>query len=188
MRYDLDREYLRRQLGAGLHTGHGHIRPHPDGTKARCGGPALCEQCAGELDQVLMEALAPMLTTLLEGVGGGLIDYQNEPRRRRLVRIASRALAELDADDLDDVGLVRLEQAVGPLHQRALVYLARLEEVMGEMRFDTGPGNETTVAAQFAQLFESARVSVQAHWRYLLYDMMNRPARELRKAREVRKA
>src|ERR671925_545499 len=28
--------------------GHGHVTPNPDGTKARCGGPALCGQCAQE--------------------------------------------------------------------------------------------------------------------------------------------
>jgi hypothetical protein len=30
-------------------TGHGHVRPRPDGVKARCGGPALCAECAREL-------------------------------------------------------------------------------------------------------------------------------------------
>lgn len=32
-----------------LNTGHGHVRPRPDGVKARCGGPALCSECAREL-------------------------------------------------------------------------------------------------------------------------------------------
>jgi hypothetical protein len=27
---------------------HGHVVPRPDGAKARCGGPALCAQCARE--------------------------------------------------------------------------------------------------------------------------------------------
>lgn len=27
-------------------TGHGHVRPRADGVKARCGGPALCKECA----------------------------------------------------------------------------------------------------------------------------------------------
>ncbi len=30
-------------------TGHGHVTPRPDGAKARCGGPALCPECAREL-------------------------------------------------------------------------------------------------------------------------------------------
>lgn len=28
--------------------GHGHVIPNPDGSKARCGGPALCAECARE--------------------------------------------------------------------------------------------------------------------------------------------
>jgi hypothetical protein len=27
---------------------HGHVTPRPDGMKARCGGPAMCAQCARE--------------------------------------------------------------------------------------------------------------------------------------------
>lgn len=29
-------------------SGHGHVRPRPDGVKARCGGPAICHVCALE--------------------------------------------------------------------------------------------------------------------------------------------
>ena len=29
-------------------AGHGHVTPNPDGSKARCGGPALCSVCARE--------------------------------------------------------------------------------------------------------------------------------------------
>jgi hypothetical protein len=29
-------------------TGHGHVFPRPDGAKARCGGPALCSECAAD--------------------------------------------------------------------------------------------------------------------------------------------
>ena len=31
-----------------LNRGHGHVRPRPDGVKARCGGPALCRACQQE--------------------------------------------------------------------------------------------------------------------------------------------
>lgn len=30
-------------------SGHGHVTPNPDGTKACCGGPVLCHECAREL-------------------------------------------------------------------------------------------------------------------------------------------
>ncbi len=29
--------------------GHGHVVPNSDGSRARCGGPAMCSVCAGEL-------------------------------------------------------------------------------------------------------------------------------------------
>lgn len=29
-------------------SGHGHVTPNPDGSRARCGGPPLCVQCARE--------------------------------------------------------------------------------------------------------------------------------------------
>lgn len=34
---------------------HGHVRPNPDGSVARCGGPPLCEECAIELVNVYWE-------------------------------------------------------------------------------------------------------------------------------------
>lgn len=30
----------------GTNNGHGHVWPRPDGFVARCGGPALCDECA----------------------------------------------------------------------------------------------------------------------------------------------
>jgi hypothetical protein len=33
---------------AESNTGHGWVRPRPDGYKARCGGPAICSECALE--------------------------------------------------------------------------------------------------------------------------------------------
>lgn len=33
-------------------TGHGHVRPRPDGIRARCGGPGLCRECSQEMTQL----------------------------------------------------------------------------------------------------------------------------------------
>ncbi len=41
-----------------MSAAHGHVIPNPDGWKARCGGPALCSECAAELAQVLAEEAA----------------------------------------------------------------------------------------------------------------------------------
>jgi len=34
-------------------TGHGHVFPRADGIKARCGGPAICRECAHDLARKL---------------------------------------------------------------------------------------------------------------------------------------
>jgi len=36
-------------------TGHGHVRPRPDGVKMRCGGPSICAECAREAAAVASE-------------------------------------------------------------------------------------------------------------------------------------
>ncbi len=33
---------------AAKNAGHGHVRPRPDGVKARCGGPGSCSVCSRE--------------------------------------------------------------------------------------------------------------------------------------------
>lgn len=40
----------------GTNTGHGHVWPRPDGMVARCGGAAICSQCAKDQAQVAAEA------------------------------------------------------------------------------------------------------------------------------------
>lgn len=37
--------------GHPANTGHGHVRPRPDGLVARCGGPGMCSPCSIELAQ-----------------------------------------------------------------------------------------------------------------------------------------
>jgi hypothetical protein len=34
-------------------SGHGWVKPNPDGSRARCGGPAICPACALEAGQQL---------------------------------------------------------------------------------------------------------------------------------------
>jgi hypothetical protein len=54
--------------------GHGHVFPRPDGVKARCGGPAICMECAGDQarkakasDLVHSEAFVQMFLGYLSG-------------------------------------------------------------------------------------------------------------------------
>lgn len=45
---------------------HGHVTPNPDGSKARCGGPAICPECQHELMTMIRDrpdsipALSPL--------------------------------------------------------------------------------------------------------------------------------
>lgn len=36
-------------------SGHGHVTPNADGSKARCGGPGLCTECSTERERKLPE-------------------------------------------------------------------------------------------------------------------------------------
>jgi hypothetical protein len=42
------RRHVPAPEGGALNVGHGHVRPRPDGMKARCGGPGICSQCSRE--------------------------------------------------------------------------------------------------------------------------------------------
>lgn len=47
-------------------TGHGHVRPRPDGVRARCGGPGVCKECSREKAAMSQpEPAAPMPDTFM---------------------------------------------------------------------------------------------------------------------------
>ena len=50
--------------GPGTNTGHGHVWPRPDGSRMRCGGPAICSECAK--DQIRFDN---QLNAAIERVG-----------------------------------------------------------------------------------------------------------------------
>jgi hypothetical protein len=95
-----------------LNTGHGHVRRRPDGVLARCGGPALCKDCARELlewwtavskgNAALVEVLHRIDAERLRVVVGGIeydvpipVGRELEQQRDRIVdlRIANGAKA-----------------------------------------------------------------------------------------------
>lgn len=41
---------------------HGHVKPNPDGSKARCGGPGFCMECSLESDQHKLMMIAGQQT------------------------------------------------------------------------------------------------------------------------------
>lgn len=47
-------------------SGHGHVTPNADGSKARCGGPAICRECALEAARLHDAKALPMTPDIRE--------------------------------------------------------------------------------------------------------------------------
>ena len=45
----MSKEAVTAETRVNPNVGHGHVFPRPDGMKTRCGGPALCSECAKDL-------------------------------------------------------------------------------------------------------------------------------------------
>lgn len=77
-------------------SGHGHVRPRPDGVRARCGGPAICAVCqreqAREDDRVRkMQGYEPLAE-------GEIV----EAKQRELERNERLATVHADREDEDE--------------------------------------------------------------------------------------
>lgn len=56
--------------------GHGHVNPRPDGSKARCGGPAICADCARERAETQVDVHARIGVRLFRWSTG---DFRRDP-------------------------------------------------------------------------------------------------------------
>ena len=72
--------------------GHGHVIPNSDGSRARCGGPALCDECSRE------ESLASSKATVSAAV------YEAAVKGRQEFREAYRKLREACLKDIAGAG------------------------------------------------------------------------------------
>lgn len=71
-----------RSSRVGTNTGHGHVWARPDGVRARCGGPALCSECARDAAHLRTADGAPW--------------SPGEGARRAATEIAASASADVD--------------------------------------------------------------------------------------------
>lgn len=129
----------------------------------------MCPACAADLEAVIVESLARMFLDILQAVQPASVPPYG---RRKLVELGTRALAELDALGYAEGPVAA--QAVGPVHRQALIHLERLEEALAQMKVEH-PIGEYTVGDSFAAAAHSIRASIEAHWQYLLVEMMTAP-------------
>lgn len=102
----------------GQNTGHGHVFARPDGARARCGGPRLCQRCRvdaeyrDELAQRRADEVAELRARVaqFETTGQALTaseQYGDDLRTTRVSRAALhefRAVLDGNADPADASG------------------------------------------------------------------------------------
>jgi Family of unknown function (DUF6085) len=114
-------------------TGHGHVIPNPDGSKARCGGPVLCSVCARELatlqsgrgDDRHVEGYCPFGCgeTLVLAAGGHVTcSHLDCPRRDAVADLLRDSETEhvVTFGETDFAMLHPLRERFGPLEDCAL--------------------------------------------------------------------
>lgn len=69
-------------------SGHGHVTPNPDGSKARCGGPAICSACAKELARQCNALADVRSATILKPGDRVLVDLGRPATPQDMDRIA----------------------------------------------------------------------------------------------------
>ncbi len=74
--------------------GHGHVRPNPNGLKARCGGPGFCRECDREFVEHKNKNDFGFLTSLYNYVGPEVI----ESTKRRAKMLHTKEVIEIRAE------------------------------------------------------------------------------------------
>lgn len=70
-------------------SGHGHVIPNADGSRARCGGPGMCAECSKELAQAWAAGQVEIVPP----------PPPRNPRAERARAIAKAVLSALERDD-----------------------------------------------------------------------------------------
>lgn len=85
-----------------METGHGHVRPRKDGERARCGGPAICADCAVEANQKRIEDLEAAKADEKAQLDKRIIKLQEEQVARIDSQLADRLEEDLKAETLNE--------------------------------------------------------------------------------------
>lgn len=94
--------------------GHGWVKPHPLGLKARCGGPALCADCQQEqreydamapappMKSVTVAELAELKLGLVKDSGISTLEEEFRSARNRIVSMVFSSLVKHYVQRADD--------------------------------------------------------------------------------------
>lgn len=91
--------------------GHGHVTPNADGTKARCGGPSICHECARDAAQLgVAYSLQPAIDLARE----------NAAKREHHKKLAMRcACGEATTDEMFEYAILELRDCADCLEPSA---------------------------------------------------------------------
>ncbi|MFU6251954.1 LysM peptidoglycan-binding domain-containing protein [Pseudomonas aeruginosa] len=120
---------------AGANVGHGHVLPHADGVKMRCGGPGLCSECTADASRAraalaqpspaqTQPSPAPTLRAAIDVANDRFevpvakwgTDLVGEEERPEVAEVAFvlRNIGAMDAEDIDGDNVdLRFEDAEG---------------------------------------------------------------------------
>lgn len=120
--HDPDARSVTRAAEHSANEGHGHVRPRPDGVRARCGGPGICSACSHEQWAIGgSEAVIVPQAPGVSGTGAGWPPqmkaeaYLARVRARELIQIREIVDEALNWDDPADArtALTRIKEITG---------------------------------------------------------------------------
>ena len=77
----------------GTNSGHGHVYRRPDGVKVRCGGPAICPECAHDCEQLhILAAQRAVAPTEAAGCPNSAAPASTLSKREMLAAMALQGL------------------------------------------------------------------------------------------------
>ncbi|WP_269497735.1 hypothetical protein [Castellaniella sp. S9] len=111
-------------------AGHGHVKPRPDGVRARCGGPAICRVCQQEKAQLEMSQRMDQALHPLDGqhINQGSVDAAAEAYERDFLQ------AKIDAQSAEIARLRNMAWTNGDILKESQAETVKLRAELAHLR------------------------------------------------------
>ncbi|MBH9331608.1 hypothetical protein I5K81_17760, partial [Pseudomonas aeruginosa] len=77
---------------AGTNVGHGHVFPRADGVKMRCGGPALCSECAADAYRARAALAQPSGEVVVtKNESGAIVSVTRQDKEGRVLSVIAES-------------------------------------------------------------------------------------------------